>query len=100
MPPYPVTAPARVRQLLLARSEIALLDVRSERQFAQGHPLFAASFPRAQLEALAAERLPRAGVPAVLYGDGGYDTRPGSDPDAEAAAARLGQLGFYDVSLL
>jgi rhodanese-related sulfurtransferase len=100
MPPFPVTAPARVRRALLTRSEIALLDVRSESRFARGHPLFAASFPLGQLEALATERLPRPGIPLVLYGDGAYDATDGSDPDAEAAALRLRQLGYREVSLL
>jgi len=36
MPIYPVTAPAGVRRALLAKKEIALLDVRLESQFAQG----------------------------------------------------------------
>jgi rhodanese-related sulfurtransferase len=100
VPPYPVTAPAEVRRALLARNEIALLDVRSESRFAQGHPLFAASFPLGQLEALATERLPRRGVPVVLYGDGAHDATDGSDPDAEAAAGRLRQLGYPELSLL
>jgi rhodanese-related sulfurtransferase len=100
MPDYPVTAPAGVRRALLAKQEIALLDVRKESQFAQGHPLFAASFPLGQLEALATERLPRPDVPVVLYGDGAYDATDGSDADAEAAARRLRQLGYRDVSLL
>jgi rhodanese-related sulfurtransferase len=39
MPIYPVTAPAGVRRALLAKKEIALLDVRLESQFAQGHAL-------------------------------------------------------------
>jgi rhodanese-related sulfurtransferase len=100
MPPYPTTAPAGVRRALLVKKEIALLDVRRESQFAQGHPLFAASFPLGQLEALATERLPRPDVPIVVYGDGAYDTSDGSDAGAEAAAGRLRQLGYRDVSLL
>lgn len=100
MPTYPDISPAGVRRALLTRSEIALLDVRSESQFAQGHPLFAASFPLGQLEALATERLPRTDVPIVVYGDGAYHATDGSDPDAEAAAGRLRELGYRDVSLL
>jgi rhodanese-related sulfurtransferase len=100
VPPFPTKAPAGVRLALLARTEIALLDVRSERQFARGHPLFAASFPLGQLEALVTERLPRPDVPVVVYGDGAYDTTDGSDAAAEAAAGRLRQLGYRDVSLL
>jgi rhodanese-related sulfurtransferase len=100
MPTYPDISPAGVRRALLTKNEIALLDVRRESQFARGHPLFAASFPLGQLEALATERLPRPDVPIVVYGDGAYDTTDGSDPDAEAAAGRLRQLGYRDVSLL
>jgi rhodanese-related sulfurtransferase len=100
MPTYPVIAPAGVRRALLAKREIALLDVRHESQFAQGHPLFAASFPLGQLEALATERLARPDVPVVVYGDGAYDGGDGSDPGAEAAARRLRQLGYRSVSLL
>src|ERR1700722_15310338 len=92
MPIFPMTTPRSVRLVLLARTEIALLDVRHESRFAQGHPLFAASFPIGHLEAQAAQRLPRRGVPIVVYGDGA--------DDAAAAAGRLGELGYTDVSLL
>ena len=88
----PLTTPAEVRRALLAKTEIALLDVRQESRFATGHPLFAASFPLGHLEAQAAERLPRRTVPIVVYGD---------DADhAAAAAGRLAALGYTDVSLL
>jgi rhodanese-related sulfurtransferase len=86
------TTPAAVRRALLAKTEIALLDVRQESRFATGHPLFAASFPLGHLEAQAAERLPRRTVPVVVYGDGA--------DDALAAARRLRELGYTDVSLL
>ena len=88
----PTKTPRSVRRALLARAEIALLDVRQESRFATGHPLFAASFPLGHLEAQAAERLPRRAVPIVVYGD---------DADhAAAAAGRLAALGYTDVSLL
>src|SRR6202020_2351704 len=72
---FSATTPAAVRRALLAKTEIALLDVRQESRFATGHPLFAASFPLGQLEAQAADRLPRRAVPIVVYGDeaGGGD---------------------------
>jgi rhodanese-related sulfurtransferase len=92
MPFFPALTPAAIRSALQARTEIALLDVRQESRFAQGHPLFAASFPLGHLEVQAVERLPRRGVPVVVYGDG-------SD-DAAAAAGRLRELGYTDVSLL
>ncbi len=92
MPHIPVTTPATVRRALLGKSEIAILDVRPEGRFAEGHPLFAASFPLGQLEAQVYERLPRRSVPIVVYGD---------DPgDAETAVGKLRQLGYTDVSLL
>ena len=37
--------PAEVRAALLARDEIALLDLREEDPFAQSHPLWAANLP-------------------------------------------------------
>ena len=40
---FTYTTSAQVREALLARQEIALLDVREEDPFAQGHPLFAAN---------------------------------------------------------
>ena len=86
------TAPEAVRRALRDRAEIALLDVRPEGPFADGHPLFAASFPLGRLEAEVYGRLPRRSVPVVVYGEG-----PG---DAAAAARRLRQLGYRDVSLL
>jgi rhodanese-related sulfurtransferase len=87
-----VTAPADVRQALLAGTEIALVDVRPEGPFAAGHPLFAASLPLGQLEAEVLSRLPRRSVPVVVYGAGG--------PDVAAAIRRLRQLGYSRVSAL
>ena len=78
--------PEAVRRALRDRAEIGLLDVRPEGLFAEGHPLFAASFPLGRLEAEVLDRLPRRSVPLVVYGEG-----PG---DAAAAARRLGQLGY------
>ena len=92
MPIFPAITPRSVRQALLAKTEIALLDVRHESRYATGHPLFAAAFPLGHLEAQAAERLPRRTVPIVVYGEGAGD--------ALAAAGRLTELGYTDVSLL
>jgi len=88
-----VSAPA-VRRALRDRAEIGLLDVRPERRFAAGHPLFAASFPLGRLEIEVFDRLPRRSVPLVVYGDGAGD-------DATVRAVRrLRSLGYQDVSLL
>jgi len=91
-PGVPAASPATVRGALLARSEIALLDVRPEGRFAEGHPLFAASFPLGRLEAEVFDRLPLRSVPIVVYGDG--------PDDAGAAVRRLRHLGYRDVSVL
>jgi hypothetical protein len=44
-----LTSGAEVRLALRQRTEIGLLDVRPEGPFAEGHPLFAASFPLGRL---------------------------------------------------
>jgi rhodanese-related sulfurtransferase len=99
-----------VREALRSGHEIALLDVRPEGPFAQGHPLFAASLPLGRLEAEVRDRLPRRTVPVVVYGGGGDGHRDGSrhpgtrgsgeGADALAAAARLSDLGYTDVAIL
>ncbi|KVU71435.1 sulfurtransferase [Burkholderia ubonensis] len=83
-----------VRARLLAGDEIALIDVREEDPYAQGHPLWAANFPLSKLELDAWTRIPRRDTPIVVYGDAaGEDLAP-------RAAARLAQLGYGDVRLL
>ncbi|KVD44470.1 sulfurtransferase [Burkholderia ubonensis] len=83
-----------VRARLLAGDEIALIDVREEDPYAQGHPLWAANFPLSKLELDAWTRIPRRDTPIVVYGDAaGEDLAP-------RAAARLEQLGYGDVRLL
>lgn len=81
-----------VRNALLLGTEIALLDVREEDAFAQGHPLFAAQIPWHRIETEALWRLPRQDVKLVVYDDG--------EGFAENAAAKLSGLGFSDVALL
>jgi rhodanese-related sulfurtransferase len=87
-----VTPGTAVRRALRERTEIGLLDVRPEGLFAEGHPLFAASFPLGRLEAEVLDRLPRRSVPLIVYGAG--------EPDAAAAVRRLRGLGYQDVSVL
>lgn len=89
---FPSRSYGDVREALLARREIALLDVREEDPHAQEHPLFAANFPLGRIELDAYARLPRRDVPIVLL-DGGEGL-------AQAAALRLRQLGYTDVALL
>jgi rhodanese-related sulfurtransferase len=92
MTTFPTRSYQQVRDALLARREIALLDVREEDPHAQEHPLFAANFPFGRIELDAYTRLPRRDVPIVAL-DGGEGL-------AQAAAERLRQMGYTDVSLL
>jgi rhodanese-related sulfurtransferase len=83
---------AFVRNKLIKKEEIALLDVREEDPHAQEHPLFAANFPLSRIEVDALSKLPRKDVPIVTLDDGeGY---------SELAAQRLIELGYLDVSIL
>src|SRR4051812_16324899 len=86
------TTAADVVAMLRRRQEVALLDVRTERLHATGHPLFAASFPRQRLEVSALDLLPRRDVPIVVFG--------GHDDEAVEAAATLQGVGFATVSRL
>jgi rhodanese-related sulfurtransferase len=82
-------SPAQVRLDLIARREIALLDLREEDAFARGHPLFAANMPLSRLELEALDRLPRKDARIVIYDDGEGLTPP--------AAARLRALGYTNL---
>ena len=90
--PLPITTMAQVREALLIREEIALLDVREEDPFAQSHPLFAANLPLGRLEADAWQRIPRRDTRVVVYDNG--------EGLAEPAARMLQSLGYSQVSLL
>ena len=50
MSTIPDLSPAAVRLELIARREIALIDLREEAEFARGHPLFASQIPLSRLE--------------------------------------------------
>ncbi len=87
-----VRSTAEVRAALLKRDEIALLDVREEAPFAEGHPLFAASLPLGRIELEVFDRIPRQATPIVVYDAG--------EGLAVAAATTLRELGYSDVALL
>jgi rhodanese-related sulfurtransferase len=91
MPVSTVTA-AQVRLALLARDEIALLDVRHEAAFASGHPLFAANMSADRIMLEAETRLPRKDVPVVIYDAG--------EGLVALAAYHLKQLEFTNVRVL
>lgn len=90
----PALTPAEVREVLLARREIVLIDLREEDPYAKGHPLWAANFPFGRLELEVTRRIPRRDVLIVLYGtDELRDLAP-------PAAERLKAWGYSNVHLL
>lgn len=84
-----LSTPQDIRRALLIGSEIALIDVREEHEFAQGHPLFAAQIPLRRIDEEARWRIPRLATPIVVYDDG--------EGLARKAAVRLEALGYTDV---
>ncbi|SDB92856.1 rhodanese-like domain-containing protein [Paraburkholderia lycopersici] len=92
MKSFPTRTYHDVRDALLARREIALLDVREEDPHAQSHPLFAANLPLSKLELDVWTKLPRRSVPIVLLDNG--------EGFAQRAAVKLDALGYTDIALL
>jgi rhodanese-related sulfurtransferase len=90
---FPQATAQQVRAELLARREIALIDVREEDEFARAHPLWAANLSLSRLELDAWGRIPRRDTPIVVYGSA-------DGADARRAARGLHELGYTDVSLL
>jgi rhodanese-related sulfurtransferase len=84
--------PREVRQDLVARREIALLDLREEAPFARAHPLFASQLPLSRLELEILDRVPRRDAKIVLYDDGEGLVSP--------AGKRLAALGYTQVRTL
>src|SRR6201994_3647393 len=85
----PSITPSQIRNMLLLREEIALLDLRHEADFATGHPLFAADMAVGRIALEAGVRLPRKDVPIVLYDAG--------EGLVAEAAGHLKGLGYTDI---
>jgi len=81
--------PQDIRRALLVGSEIAIIDVREEHDFAQGHPLFAAQIPLRRIDEEARWRIPRLATPIIVYDNG--------EGLARKAAVRFEALGYSDV---
>jgi rhodanese-related sulfurtransferase len=88
----PSVTPSQIRQMLLLREEIALLDLRHEAAYATGHPLFAANLAAGRIGLEAEARLPRKDVPIVLYDAG--------EGLVAEAADRFAALGYGDIRQL
>lgn len=86
-----VDAPA-LKVMINDGAELALLDVREEGQFGEGHLLFANPLPYSVLESRIAARVPRLSTRIVLVDNG--------DGVAEKAAARLDACGYTDIAML
>ncbi len=84
---------AVLRERLIERGELALLDVREQGVHYRGHPFFACSLPLSRLEMMVADLVPRRSVPIVLLDGGDEDL-------AQRAAVVLEGLGYTDVSIL
>ena len=88
----PTLSPEAVRAALLAKTEIALIDVREEDPYAQQHPLFAVQLSAGRIELDAPWRLPRRDVPIAVYDAG--------EGLAAGAARKLQAMGYSRVHLL
>ncbi len=88
----PTVTPQEVRQDLIARREVALIDLREEDPFAKAHPLFASQLSLSRLELEVLDRIPRKDVKVVLYDDGEGLVSP--------AGKRLAALGYANVHAL
>ncbi len=87
-----MVTPQALREMLLDGGEIALLDLREEGRFAEGHPLFASSLPLGRLELRIDALVPRRSARIVLC--------DAADGLAERGADRLARLGYGDVAIL
>jgi rhodanese-related sulfurtransferase len=85
-------SPRDLKNLLHDGNELALLDVREEGQFGEGHLLFATPLPYSRLEIGIAALVPRKSARIVLCDDG--------DGVAERGVARLNAIGYTDVAVL
>jgi len=92
MPNLASITPQQVRRALLLRDEIALLDLRHERDFATGHPLFAANMAADRIVLEAEHRLPCKDVALVVY-----DAGEGLVASARETFASLGYTNVREL---
>lgn len=85
-------SPRALKELLRGSGELALIDLRENATFGEGHLLFACNLPLSRLELHLADLVPRRGTPIVLC-DGGEGL-------AERAARRAADWGYTDVRVL
>ena len=88
----PLVEAGELKAMLRDGEEIALVDVREEGPFSQGHLFYAVSVPLSRLEPRFAAVVPRRTARIVLVDD--------DETLAHRAAAKLQQAGYRDVSVL
>jgi rhodanese-related sulfurtransferase len=89
--PFSVVSFAQVRQALIDKQEIALIDVREEHAYGQSHPLFAIHLSYGRIEADSAVRIPRQDTMIVLL-----DAAEGL---AARAAEIFQRIGYTNIHL-
>ena len=89
----PTISPEELRARLLGEGEIALLDLREQGAFGEGHLLYASCLPLSRLELRVGRLVPRRSAPVVLCD-------AGEGRLAERGVARLAALGYTDVRVL
>ena len=86
-------SPKALHDLIAAADgEYAVVDVRGERAFSDGHLMHAISVPLGRLEVMIGDLAPRLTTPIYLT--------DGSEGFAEKAATRLEAVGYTDVNIL
>ncbi len=88
----PLLPAAELKAMLRDGEELAILDVREEGVFAQGHLLFASSLPLSRLELKLDTLVPRRATRIVLCDDGGGL--------AHRAAMKLMHFGYRNLAVL
>ena len=83
-----------LKEELANAGELALLDVREQGQYGEGHPFHAVNLAYSRLEFEARRLLPNPAVQIVLVDDGRGDTL------ALRAASRLQAMGYVNVRVL
>lgn len=91
-------SPSQLKQMLADGDELALLDVREQGVFGQGHLLLASCAPLSQLELCIGDLVPHQHTRMVLVDDGGNGGS--GDTLADTAAERLRKWGYDNVGLL
>ena len=89
--PFSVVSFAQVRQALIDKQEIALIDVREEHAYGQSHPLFAIHLSYGRIEADSAVRIPRQDTMIVLLDAG--------EGLAARAAEIFQRIGYTNIHL-